>query len=887
MHGPTDADGETLPEPPRARLATLVLCDLVDPPEGTDAGDPTQLARTRRHDDFVRGLLQAHAGTEVDKADGFLLLFERPSQALAFALDYRREAAVAIGDDPRAACVRAGIHVGEVLTWPSTPEARQRGARANTVEGLAKPVAARLFKLARPGQILLSDVAHGLLRRSAGSDARLRWRFHGHWALKGLAAPMAVLEVGEPGLAPLRAPSPGPWGRPAGLARRRLLAWSASALLVLLALAASIHALRPTPAVAFRERDWVVAGSLANLTGDSRFDAGLDVALRMAMEQSRHVNVLPDLRVRDALARMGRAPDTPIDRATGSEIALREGARVVLLPSLAESGGRLRYSLEVVEPGSGATVMVESAEGLGAESALASLGTVVAIVRRQLGETLGSIRDSNEPVPQVTSRSLDALRAYSLAQQSFARIELPLADSHYRNALALDPEFALALVGLSRLRQAYNDLDGALALAEQALALRHRLSAREALYIEAAVHTLRADGDPQQRWRSLYEMYPDFHPAAHNLAMHAYVDNRFDDTLEWAGRAATPQSVTAPVSIFMQGIARLGLGDALGAGNEFARASSLGMRGFTFEIAAAMAVQGDYAAADAMLGREPPATPMQGARRQLARLAFALDRGDWEAARRIAAELEAASHEHAGSSDFASWRISRMLRIAALAIDRRPDSAEARREALEALLDDAILRHAQASAVTRGDTALMVLHLGYLLSREGEAAAAMRALDATAEAVQYVSRRNLADMAAILQARVAMGEGQQARALALLQPRLDGGELYLTRVMAAEVRTRMGAREEALVDLAWLAERRGRAYIEWSGEGQLMVENIIQCRLSHLRAAELLVALGKRVEAAAELAAFERAWPDLSGLDDLVERVERLRAELSPARNPP
>src|SRR5690606_28538327 len=83
---------------------------------------------------------------------------------------------------------------------------------------------------------------------------------------------------------------------------------------------------RPAPAIAFAQRDWVVVGDLKNLTGQDVFDDSLQTAFRIGLEQSRHVNVVPELQVRDALKRMERDPvATPVDRAIGSEIAIREG----------------------------------------------------------------------------------------------------------------------------------------------------------------------------------------------------------------------------------------------------------------------------------------------------------------------------------------------------------------------------------------------------------------------------------------------------------------------------------------------------------------------------------------------------------------------------------
>ncbi len=68
---------------------------------------------------------------------------------------------------------RIAIHVGDVLVWENSSDDIARGAKPVEVEGLAKPVAARLMHLALPGQILMTGVAQALVARS---QIRTGWR---------------------------------------------------------------------------------------------------------------------------------------------------------------------------------------------------------------------------------------------------------------------------------------------------------------------------------------------------------------------------------------------------------------------------------------------------------------------------------------------------------------------------------------------------------------------------------------------------------------------------------------------------------------------------------------------------------------------------------------
>ena len=41
---------------------------------------------------------------------------------------------------------------------------------------------------------------------------------------------------------------------------------------------------------------------------------------------------------------------TRVDRAIGSEVAIRDGARALIIPTVAEVGGHVRVTAEVIDP---------------------------------------------------------------------------------------------------------------------------------------------------------------------------------------------------------------------------------------------------------------------------------------------------------------------------------------------------------------------------------------------------------------------------------------------------------------------------------------------------------------------------------------------------------
>ena len=162
------------------QVRTLLLTDLCDSMLLVERlGDGPAADLFRAHDRLVLELQQRWRGRLIDRSDGLLLLFERPVDGLGFALDYNRGLRE-LAERPELKQrelklqARAGLHVGEVLTWQNSEAAVQAGAKPLEVEGLAKPLAGRLMTLARPGQILLSATAEPPLRCSAMSALRRR-----------------------------------------------------------------------------------------------------------------------------------------------------------------------------------------------------------------------------------------------------------------------------------------------------------------------------------------------------------------------------------------------------------------------------------------------------------------------------------------------------------------------------------------------------------------------------------------------------------------------------------------------------------------------------------------------------------------------------------------
>jgi putative peptide modification system cyclase len=755
--------------------------------------------------------------------------------------------------------------VGEVLTWKNSDAAVLVGAKPLEVEGLAKPMAARLMTLARPGQILLSAVAESLTHRAARElgerGHNLLWKSYGRWRFKGVPESQEVYEVGEVGIAPLRAPSSIAkawrdtplWRRPAALAVEMLL---------IVGVGVGVwFVTKPQPAIAFAERDWVVVGDLRNLTGEKVLDDSLAQAFRISLEQSRYVNVLSDMKARDTLARMQRKPGTLLDRAVASEIALRDGVRAVILPTVSEVGGRVRVSAEVIDPNTQTTVYAESADGAGASSALDSIDKVTAALREKLGEALASVEKDSEPLPQVTTRNLDALRAYALGQKSFGRGHYEEAYGFYARATNLDQKFALAYVGQMRARNALNDLAGGAKYLRTAIELRQSLPPRDQMYLEAWVAEVDQPAKSLEKWRQMASMYPDFFRASANVGYALHARNRFQEGLPYARQATSPKNEFNTLSWDLVGRLALGLEKYDEAKQAFLKANAMNGTSAAGRLANTYAAQRQFAWAESVWKRNA-----QHASVPFDHISISLDQGKWKEARKEADSLQTLAKEDSLRGRQAQIPLATILWL-------QGDNARAL-QVLGAVADRSITA-AQPSSVNADslDDAFISIVAAILAQRMGDHDISQRVMKGLRSRSDLLATPPVNGLYAVLRANELRTDGKLDESARILEAVSDGSEPLQVRMALFDVYAAQGLGNKALEQAKWLSAHRGRAYSELGCGWCQQALNVADTTLANLLAAEQLVSMGHLAEARQQLQLFDRQWPT-TGLPDHL-RVRR------------
>ncbi len=270
---------------------------------------------------------------------------------------------------------------------------------------------------------------------------------------------------------------------------------------------------------AFEERAWIVMADWAAPESDADVALAAQTALEVDLQQSQYVNLKGRNQIKPVLRRMGLSDDSAFDEDLALEVAEREGLSAVLAPAVARLGDDYVFSARVVQPGTGEELI--SVRAVAREDRLIeAVEKLSHQLRERLGEAGEAIRNSR-PLPEVTTRSLEALKVYARAVEASLRTDDLRTLEFAQEAIRLDSTFAMAHRLLGVVYQSLARFSEAEASARRAYELRDRLTERERLHVEA-VYYLDAAFDPR-RAAEVYELllsrYPDDSRAANNLGV--------------------------------------------------------------------------------------------------------------------------------------------------------------------------------------------------------------------------------------------------------------------------------------------------------------------------------------------------------------------------------
>jgi serine/threonine-protein kinase len=269
------------------------------------------------------------------------------------------------------------------------------------------------------------------------------------------------------------------------------------------------------------EGETVVLADFEDRTGDSTLAASVTQALRIDLAQSPIMELMDAQSVGEALQRMNREQGSRVDLALAQEIAQREGVKAIVAGDVGTLGSSYVVSARLISSAEGAELVALRETAAGDAELIGAVDRLSAKLRERIGESLRTIRGS-EPLEQVTTSSLEALRLYTRAEQADDEGDPERALRLLEEAVAIDTMFAMAYrklaVVLSNANAEESRVDAATTRAYQ---YRDRLPPLERHLATAYYFSeVEIDGDRTiDAYRSVLEVDPYNKTALNNLAI--------------------------------------------------------------------------------------------------------------------------------------------------------------------------------------------------------------------------------------------------------------------------------------------------------------------------------------------------------------------------------
>ncbi len=425
--------------PEHRQLAAIMFTDMVDYSALAQRDQALALELLEEHRQIVRSLFSRFNGTEIKTiGDAFLVEFHSALEAAQCAIEIQRTLAKRNHDvaADRRIEVRIGIHIGDVVH------------RGGDVYGDGVNIASRIQAVAGAGGICVStDV-----ERQIHNTLEARLKKLAPTELKNIHVPMDLYRIVLPWEKDVQlkqaAPAVAVQGR-----RKSWLVWTAAALFALAVIGGlvwwrQLKTTAQTPLIKAPTAKSVAVLPFVNISPDKEneyLSDGITEDLSTALTQVKGLRVPART---SSFAFKGKTEDI---RQIGEQL----NVGTVLEGSVSKAGNKLRISAQLVNVADGfhlwaANYDREMTDILDIRSDISR--RVVDALKVQLGVS------ETERLTKKPTETTEAYESYLLGRyelNKFTEAGFTNSVKHFKQAIALDPTFALAHAGLA---EAYNML---------------------------------------------------------------------------------------------------------------------------------------------------------------------------------------------------------------------------------------------------------------------------------------------------------------------------------------------------------------------------------------------------------------------------------------------
>jgi tetratricopeptide (TPR) repeat protein len=330
---------------------------------------------------------------------------------------------------------------------------------------------------------------------------------------------------------------------------RSASSWVAAGSLLAIAVAAVgyfyvLPSPRPAP---LTDKETVVLADFVNTTGDPVFDGTLRQGLAIQLQQSPFLSLTSDTRIEQLLRLMGQPAGAKLTPPVARDICERMGGGAVLEGSIASLGAQYVLGVRATGCRSGDVLGAEQEQVARKEDVLHALSDIASRLRVRLGESLATLDEHNRPLPDVSTTSLDALKAFATGLELRVTKGRAAAIEQFKRAVEIDERFAVAHARLGTEYSVSGESALGMTHTTRAYELRDRAADDEKFFIAATYHrqvtgNLALALQAFDLWAQTYPRTFNYHGLASGFVIKG--QGRYEECIERAAKAeaADPQS---------------------------------------------------------------------------------------------------------------------------------------------------------------------------------------------------------------------------------------------------------------------------------------------------------------------------------------------------------
>ncbi len=321
-----------------------------------------------------------------------------------------------------------------------------------------------------------------------------------------------------------------------------------------------------TPAAAPKAISVLVA-DIQNLTGDPDFNDTLEQPMGISLEGAPYISVYKHSQAHAVANKLSPSVDGRLDSERALLVSRREGINSVIQASISRNDKGYTINVQALDPATAAQIAKANQKiKTKAEILQATYNLAIKLASRLGGIPPESVKALSQET--FTTSSLEAMRAYSHAQELSIEAKDEEAIREYERAIASDPDMGRAYSGLAVVYWNRGQSQEAEKYYQLAMGKIDRMTEREKYRTSGIYYLFKQDYQKAiEQYTVLVNKFPSDAAGRSNLAFAYFGARRMTEALKFGQRTveAEPKDTTARYNL---GWYALGAGDFEMAKNE-------------------------------------------------------------------------------------------------------------------------------------------------------------------------------------------------------------------------------------------------------------------------------------------------------------------------------